>query len=176
MFHKRPALEEPYWVICLTQRPKKSRNKIENQIPINAKLQNIYPQAPTFSGFVFAGGTTLASLAQVQASPQHRAPGKGRVPCHIGTRETAVALEASCFGERDQEVLTMVKIWHNNVEEKTSEPYSSNRRNHQSPISRSHYYPARRRSPGNVHNEKGNKNVTSEAKDWLQGKSQGTPV
>ena len=69
------------------QRPKKSRKKIENQIPINAKLQNIClpnPQAPTFSRFVFAGGTTLASLAQVQASPQHRAPVKVGFPATSG--------------------------------------------------------------------------------------------
>ena len=73
MFHKRPALGEPYWAICPQQ-------KLKKQIPIDAKLQNIClpnPEALTFSGFVFAGGTTLASLDQVQASPQHRAPGVG---------------------------------------------------------------------------------------------------
>lgn len=155
------------------------QKKIEKQIPINAKLQNIHPpipQAPTFSGFVFAGGTTLASLAQVQASPQHRAPIKVGFPATSGQGRPQLPWRLHVLGKGTRSYWQWSKYVNDNVEEKTSEPCSSNRRNHQSPISRSHYYPARRRGPGTVHNEKGNKNVTSEAKDWLQGKSQGTPV
>lgn len=98
----------------------------KTQIPINAKpAKHMPPQSPSpdllrirLCRWYHIGLTSPG--ASITAAP---GAGKGRVPCHIGTRETAVALEASCFGEGTRKYWQWsTKNVNKNVEKKQVNP------------------------------------------------------